>query len=412
MSTREPVPAENQKERCMDGFSRLMAKSSHGILLIDSRGEVRFANPAAESLIGTPLQGGGEIPHQVRSLMGDPGEYTLARSDSDVITSLRVEELQCEGETVKVAFLHDTTERKRTENELEAKLRRLEVEKALYEGIVDAIGDGITIQDTEYRIFYQNRPHRELMGDHVGAYCYQAYGGRESVCDDCPLRVVLEEEISHTVERHVGKGDDTQFFEITVSPLRDSTGKVVAGIEVIREITERKRAEERLRYMSSHDVLTGLYNRSFFEEELERLQRGRHFPLSVIMADVDDLKVVNDSKGHSAGDELLVRAAILFKEAFRGEDIVARIGGDEFAVLLPSTDAETADVALMRVREALDSWNRNYPIPINLSLGRGTAMEGDEILSALKAADQSMYQYKLERTGRAPRREPNGTGSR
>ncbi|HEY6837125.1 MAG TPA: diguanylate cyclase [Geobacteraceae bacterium] len=313
---------------------------------------------------------------------------------------------------MKVAFLHDTTERKRTENELEAKLRRLEVEKALYEGIVDAIGDGITIQDTEYRIFYQNRPHRELMGDHVGAYCYQAYGGRESVCDDCPLRVVLEEEISHTVERHVGKGDDTQFFEITVSPLRDSTGKVVAGIEVIREITERKRAEERLRYMSSHDVLTGLYNRSFFEEELERLQRGRHFPLSVIMADVDDLKVVNDSKGHSAGDELLVRAAILFKEAFRGEDIVARIGGDEFAVLLPSTDAETADVALMRVREALDSWNRNYPIPINLSLGRGTAMEGDEILSALKAADQSMYQYKLERTGRAPRREPNGTGSR
>lgn len=394
----------------MEKFSRLMAKSPHGILLVDSRGEIRFANPAAESLIGTSLQGGEEIPHQVKSLMGDPGEYTFARSDSDVVATLRVEEIQCDGETVKVAFLHDATERRRTEEELEAKIRRLEVEKGWYEGIIGAIGDGITVQNTEYRILYQNRPHRELMGDHVGEHCYRAYGDKECVCNDCPLKIVLEEERSHTVERHVGKGDDVQFFEITVSPLRDATGRVVAGIEVVREITERKRAEDRLRYMSSHDVLTGLYNRAFFEEELERLQRGRHFPLSVVMADVDDLKVVNDNRGHSAGDELLVRAAILFREAFRGEDVVARIGGDEFAVLLPDTDAETADVALMRVREALDSWNKNYPIPINLSLGRGTATEGDEILSALKAADQSMYQYKLERTGRAPRREPNGTG--
>lgn len=410
MSRREPGYCESPHDGCMGSISRLLAKSPHGILLIDSRGEIRFANPAAESFVGTSLRKGGEAPTRVMSLVGDPGEYIFARSDGDGVATLRVEEVQCDGESVRVALFHDVTEHGRTEEELEAKIRRLEVEKSWFEGIAAAIGDGITIQDTEFRILYQNRPHREMMGDHVGEYCYRAYGGKESVCRACPLKAVLEEERSHTVERHVGSGEDAHFFEITVSPLRDASGKVVAGIEVVREITERKRAEDRLRYMSSHDVLTGLYNRSFFEEELERSQRGRHFPMSIIMADVDDLKVVNDSSGHAAGDELLVRAAILFREAFRCEDVVARIGGDEFAVLLPYTDAETADLALTRVREALDSWNRSYPIPINLSLGRGTAPGGDEIRAALKAADQAMYQDKLDRTGRTPRRGPNGAG--
>lgn len=285
-------------------------------------------------------------------------------------------------------------------------IRRLEVEKGWYEGVLAAIGDGISIQDSDFRILYQNKSHRQMMGDHLGEFCFQAYGCQESVCPDCYLKTAIEEERTHTVERRRGSGGEAAYYEITISPLRDAAGRVVAGIEVVRDVTERKQVEERLRHISSHDILTGLYNRNFFEEELERLQRGRQFPVSFIMADVDDLKVVNDSQGHRAGDELLVRAAILFREVFRSEDVVARIGGDEFAVVLPETDADTVAEILQRIRDGLNNWNAVYPVTINLSLGSGTAETGDEIFATLKAADERMYADKACRTGRQMRTSP------
>ena len=113
---------------------------------------------------------------------------------------------------------------------------------------------------------------------------------------------------------------------------RPTWSKVIVSVV---DITQQKRAEDRLRFLSTHDVLTGLYNRAFFEEETTRMERGRHYPISVLMVDVDHLKITNDRRGHAAGDSLLRRAAAVLRAAFRTEDVVARIGGDEFAVLLP-----------------------------------------------------------------------------
>jgi diguanylate cyclase (GGDEF)-like protein len=287
---------------------------------------------------------------------------------------------------------------------LESQVSRLEVEKEWYEGILAAIGDGISIQDSSYRILYQNRTHREMMGDHLGEHCYRAYGCQDAVCPDCYLRTAIEEGLTHTVERRRGSGDESVFYEITVSPLRDKAGRVAGGIEVVRDASERKLVEERLRHLSSHDLLTGLFNRNYFEEELERLQGGRQFPVSFIMADVDDLKVVNDTQGHKAGDELLMRAAVLFREVFRAEDVVARIGGDEFAVVLPETDEATVTEVSERIRSGIDAWNEAYPIGIHLSLGSATAHSGDGIFEALKTADEQMYRDKIARTGRQLRR--------
>ena len=164
-----------------------------------------------------------------------------------------------------------------------------------------------------------------------------------------------------------------------------------------QEIVQRKRAEEQLRYQSTHDTMTGIFNRNFFETELSRLDLGREFPISVIIADIDGLKAVNDTLGHIAGDTKLQLTADLLRSAFRAEDILARIGGDEFAALLPSTDAETADHIMSRIRIRLVTYNLTHSdLPLHLSLGAATA-EGNDLIQAFTLADQRMYADKARR---------------
>ncbi len=157
----------------------------------------------------------------------------------------------------------------------------------------------------------------------------------------------------------------------------------------------RKQTEEKLRLLSTHDILTGLYNRSFFEGEMERLERGRQFPVSIMMADVDHLKEVNDRDGHAAGDKLLYRLAQVLSAAFRAEDVLARIGGDEFAVLLPNTGALEARNTLERVRSILLEHNAAHPqAPLLISFGVSTAEQSGALAEVLKQADANMYAEK------------------
>jgi len=172
---------------------------------------------------------------------------------------------------------------------------------------------------------------------------------------------------------------------------------VQALVANYRDITERKRVEEELRYLSTHDTLTGLYNRAFFEEELARLERGRQFPVSLVMADMDGLKTVNDSLGHGVGDELLRHAAQFLRAAFRAEDVVARIGGDEFVALLPQVDAATLDALLERLRKSVAAYNAARDGPaLGLSVGGAIAQKGERLAEALKRADERMYRDKKE----------------
>ncbi|CAG0947348.1 putative diguanylate cyclase DgcQ [Anaerolineae bacterium] len=167
---------------------------------------------------------------------------------------------------------------------------------------------------------------------------------------------------------------------------------------------ERHHAEKQLRFISSHDALTGLYNRAYFEQELERVEQSGKFPVSIVMADLDWLKTVNDSLGHDAGDELLKRAAQALHAALRAEDIVARVGGDEFAAVLPSTDVMTAAEIVERIKTnvARDNQFPNQPL-LSLSIGVATAEQSRSILTALKESDTRMYAEKKTRTERTVR---------
>ncbi|PKO12868.1 MAG: hypothetical protein CVU39_22280 [Chloroflexi bacterium HGW-Chloroflexi-10] len=165
---------------------------------------------------------------------------------------------------------------------------------------------------------------------------------------------------------------------------------------IVRDITEQKIVENELKFMGSHDILTGLYNRNYFEIEMLRLQNSRLFPISIVAVDVDGLKSINDRFGHAAGDHLLARAAEVLRHTFRTEDVVARWGGDEFSILLPTVDAKGGLAAIQRVREHLEVINQEEAeLPVSLSIGVATASYGEKLSEVLKRADELMYKDKI-----------------
>ena len=191
------------------------------------------------------------------------------------------------------------------------------------------------------------------------------------------------------------KRKDGELFWAEVALTASHIGGEGRVLAVFRDITDRKEIERRLQYLSAHDSLTGLYNRSHFETEFKRLAKGRKYPISIIVADLDGLKTVNDTKGHAFGDQLIKGAADILQAAFRADDLIARIGGDEFAVLLPEVDERGAGITMERIREEEGRFNAGRDsLPVRLSLGGATTATPEGIDNLFQEADQRMYADK------------------
>ena len=178
----------------------------------------------------------------------------------------------------------------------------------------------------------------------------------------------------------------------------------------LTDITARKKAESYLSYLGTHDVLTGLKNRSFFEETLVKLQQENRYPVSIVIIDINGLKKANDSGGHEAGDALIRRAASVLTQAASDQDTIARIGGDEFAMLLSYQDERAARNLVAQLNTLVGMNNQFHGgIELSMSIGSATAYTGMKLTSVLRTADERMYAAKrayYEGTGddrRAPR---------
>lgn len=236
---------------------------------------------------------------------------------------------------------------------------------------------------------------KSIVGSRVEAISpeYQEDG---SLSKDKAVNFLLQSQnaLSTRFEWVHKKSDETLFYVEVVLTKINLHGKPVAHA-LVRDISERKRLEKRLKHLSYHDQLTEIYNRRFFEEEVHRLNVVRNHPLTIMMADVNGLKLINDSFGHETGDLLLKKVANLLHFSCREDDIVSRIGGDEFVILLPKTESQTAEEIAERIQTLIAS-EKIESLDISVSLGWASInSEHDNYAEVMKQAEDYLYRKKL-----------------
>jgi len=165
----------------------------------------------------------------------------------------------------------------------------------------------------------------------------------------------------------------------------------------LTDITARKKAEAYLEYLGKHDVLTRLRNRAYFEEELNRLDRRGPWPVSVIAIDLNRLKAANDQGGHTAGDALLRRAGEVLAKVADKPACAARIGGDEFVLLLPGCDERAALQTIERIDALVEMNNQFYPgLPLSLAIGHAVGSREERLEATVSRADEQMLAAKRD----------------
>ena len=228
------------------------------------------------------------------------------------------------------------------------------------------------------------------------------------------ISTVLPPHIASIIRLHIDRALETDSVQLCEYHYRSSeelehyeTRVAVSGpdqaLVICRNVTDRKRMEEQLKHLSLHDALTACYNRTFFEEEMRRLEKQRDTEVSLIMCDVDGLKIVNDSLGHNAGDDVLKSVADILNKSFRPGDIISRIGGDEFVILLKTSSIKMCEKFSNRIRQHIFKYNAVHPtLPISLSLGFAVSQQAPVDMNALfKEADNNMYREKLHQKNSA-----------
>lgn len=299
-----------------------------------------------------------------------------------------------------IAVSYEVSERNRLLSALMTEKERLRI-------TLQSIGDAVIATDRQGNITMMNRMAQELSGQPFDGA--QSRGLAQIMClhdvqNACvkvnPVQQVLEGTRAMPSDRllqlHRPDGS-TRVVSCIASPIHGADSQIDGVVTVFRDVTEATHKEAEIRFLSYHDALTGLYNRAFFEEQVQRLDAETPV-VSVIMGDVNGLKLTNDVFGHAEGDLLLQEIAGILSACCRPQDIIARWGGDEYAVLLPYAPASVVQEVCHRIYQTCQerSQGRNGNSCPSISLGFASRDSGTEtIATLLKVAEDAMYKRKL-----------------
>ncbi len=279
----------------------------------------------------------------------------------------------------------------------------LEESKSKLSTMLMSVGEGIVASDKQGNTTLINQVAEDVLGYKASEVLGKPVESFLKIADKNetgsinPIQEVLSTEriICSANQRILIKKDGSQIpITDNAAPIRNANGDMTGAVLVIRDATAERIHLERINYLAYHDVLTGLYSRHYFEEETKRLDTERNLPISVIIGDVNGLKLTNDAFGHDMGDLLLKEMANSFRRACRKDDIVARWGGDEFIVLLPNTDYKAVERINARIMESCCDVKISN-IKFSIALGYDTkASDNRSIAEVIKSAEDYMYRKK------------------
>jgi len=302
-------------------------------------------------------------------------------------------------------FLRDISERKRAAEALFEQKERAQVTLA-------AIGDGVVTTDTQGHVQYMNVIAEQLCGVKIGnglgkrlAEVMNLVDGVSRAPITDPVEHCMESQESLHLTEHtllISHGHDSQYsVEVIISPIKDRADQILGIVLVLHDVTELHGMARQLSYQASHDPLTGLINRREFEVHLEEaLQRTRRIGQEHAMCylDLDQFKVVNDTCGHIAGDQLLKQVARILGTCLRDTDCLARLGGDEFGVLLGSCPLPQAQLVAEKLRKTVNEYRFSWEdkiFDIGVSIGLvPIAVESNTLTEIMSAADSACYVAK------------------
>lgn len=417
ITTREnTLKALQESERL---YSSLFNKNSQVILLINpTTGEIVDANPAAclfygytkEKMLTLKAYDINTLPKdKLFQIMNSVG-YSEPKHFSFQHRLANGEVKDVESHLARIVFsekqylfsiVHDETKRK-------AAARQLKEAYTELNQIFNSTADGMRVIDLDYNVLRINKKLLDMIGiteaEALGKKCYELLPSANCKSPNCPVYLIKQGQsiVEYEAEKMLTDGRIIP-ISIVAAPFKDSTGNTIGIVESLRDVSKRKKYEERINYLAYHDYLTGLPNSIQFKKELERellLSRRKDGKFAVMFLDLDDFKVVNDTIGHSAGDQLLVEVAGRLLQVVRKIDVVARVGGDEFTFLIADIKNldEVAQVA-QRILHALEQpfTIKNKQFFISASIGISVfPTDSTEVEELLKKADSSMYWVKRQ----------------
>ena len=280
-------------------------------------------------------------------------------------------------------------------------------------GIIEHLPDATFIVDKTGKISHWNKAIQKLTKTEKGAmigqdyklYSKAIYGFEKPLLinyllegiklDNAHYKNLVRRKDYLKAEATIVINKQTRMFEAIAALIRDKENAILGGIETFRDITEQKVHERKITYLSQHDSLTNLLNRMYFDKVKNTYNDKQFYPLSIIMADLNNLKQFNDHYGHQVGDRVLIRFAGLLQGFEQAPDILVRLGGDEFVLLMPNTAKNEAKNRLASIKKALED-AKVEGIKIEAALGLAVAKEPINIERLMKQAEDEMYLDKAK----------------